>query len=462
MDEKRPDNMFNIEQNVARIADNTLKIAQGGGSGGDDSWKKSSLLLDLSPEESEFSYILERGDGTETSSSVVNVKTINGKGILGEGNIDIEGGSIQVDKTLRKYGSPELTGINFSGDEGNVAKAGVDGGLFVPISGSGDDLWKKSEIATPYTDTNVQVVFRRGDDSQIKSDIPFKTIKGNSLLGEGDINIVGDKGDPGASATIAITDTITTGPGSNARFEETEDSTSQNRKYIAYVPQGEKGDPATGGVPTTRKINTDSSLKGGGDLSKDLTLGISDSVIGKINNSYSGLYEKPAENGYMLTAVVSGEEQARDVLWKAVPVSSGDMLKSTYDPMSIGSDAFDMDNMADGETNRLFTTTEKNKLNNVPTNTIGSSSSSGSLLVTDISYNPSSSGREGLKIIYNGGQNYIIQRSAVPSNPPSVTKDSMITNMYLTDSDSNLVFVYTEAGTGATKICRVPVATISD
>jgi len=40
----------------------------------------------------------------------------------------------------------------------------------------------------------------------------------------------------------------------------------------------------------------------------------------------------------------------------------GDMLASVYDPTNIAGDAFDMDNMADGATNRLYDSTEKSKL----------------------------------------------------------------------------------------------------
>jgi len=40
----------------------------------------------------------------------------------------------------------------------------------------------------------------------------------------------------------------------------------------------------------------------------------------------------------------------------------GDMLASVYDPINIAGDAFDMDNMVDGATNRLYDSTEKSKL----------------------------------------------------------------------------------------------------
>lgn len=39
--------------------------------------------------------------------------------------------------------------------------------------------------------------------------------------------------------------------------------------------------------------------------------------------------------------------------------SQGDMLRSTYDPTNIASDAFDMDNMVEGTTNKILTSAER-------------------------------------------------------------------------------------------------------
>lgn len=41
---------------------------------------------------------------------------------------------------------------------------------------------------------------------------------------------------------------------------------------------------------------------------------------------------------------------------------AGDMLAATYDPNTVGGDAFDMDNMVEGSTTKILTATERSKL----------------------------------------------------------------------------------------------------
>lgn len=49
----------------------------------------------------------------------------------------------------------------------------------------------------------------------------------------------------------------------------------------------------------------------------------------------------------------------------AIAQGGGDMLKSTYDPGSVNDDAFDMGNMSEGTTNKIFTSTERSKLDGI-------------------------------------------------------------------------------------------------
>lgn len=56
--------------------------------------------------------------------------------------------------------------------------------------------------------------------------------------------------------------------------------------------------------------------------------------------------------------------------------SSGDMLKSIYDPMNVNSNVYNVDNHIDGSTNRLFTQTDKTKLTNLQNYTLQSHDSS--------------------------------------------------------------------------------------
>jgi hypothetical protein len=50
------------------------------------------------------------------------------------------------------------------------------------------------------------------------------------------------------------------------------------------------------------------------------------------------------------------------------PAGGGDMLAATYDPQTVGGDAFDCDNHTDGSTNGVYTLTERTKLATVDSN----------------------------------------------------------------------------------------------
>lgn len=53
-----------------------------------------------------------------------------------------------------------------------------------------------------------------------------------------------------------------------------------------------------------------------------------------------------------------------DGTWDSIP-GGGDMLASTYDPNTVASDAFDMDNMVEGATTKIMTDTERTKIGHI-------------------------------------------------------------------------------------------------
>lgn len=53
--------------------------------------------------------------------------------------------------------------------------------------------------------------------------------------------------------------------------------------------------------------------------------------------------------------------------WVNTAAGNGDMLAATYDPTSVAGDAFNMDNMVAGTTNKLFTATDETKLDSMGT-----------------------------------------------------------------------------------------------
>lgn len=62
-------------------------------------------------------------------------------------------------------------------------------------------------------------------------------------------------------------------------------------------------------------------------------------------------------NGQSLTYNSSTQQWENTTL-----AGGGDMLKSVYDPTNVKDDAFDMENMVEGTTNKIFTATERTKL----------------------------------------------------------------------------------------------------
>lgn len=72
----------------------------------------------------------------------------------------------------------------------------------------------------------------------------------------------------------------------------------------------------------------------------------------------SGVVELPVGTAGQVLSVATG---ATSLEWKTAS-GTGDMLASVYDPTSIGSDAFDMDNMVEGSTNLILTSAERSAI----------------------------------------------------------------------------------------------------
>ena len=80
-------------------------------------------------------------------------------------------------------------------------------------------------------------------------------------------------------------------------------------------------------------------------------------------NGVSGM---PA-GGLSGQVMVKQSNTSFDATW-ATFVGGGDMVATTYDPTSVGADAFAMDNMAEGDTKKVMTNTERNIIANLSGN----------------------------------------------------------------------------------------------
>ena len=109
----------------------------------------------------------------------------------------------------------------------------------------------------------------------------------------------------------------------------------------------------------TKLSNTSGTNTGDQTLPTDATLVFTDVTTNNASTSKHGFVPKlPSPTGKFLKD---------DLSWAAIS-GGGDMLKSTYDPGNKGVDAFSMDNMVEGSSTKILTSTERTKLTNT-TNT---------------------------------------------------------------------------------------------
>ncbi|UXM95434.1 tail fiber protein [Bartonella sp. HY329] len=186
----------------------------------------------------------------------------------------------------------------------------------------------------------------------------------------------------------------------------------ENVSAFATAAQGAKADSAVG---PDRKIIAGDGLQGGGNFSEDRTLSLSEATLTALDNANNAaskfmilspgrgltgggtLSDRSIEfslNSTSLAAIAKAQTAVQpedlgalakkskiaiaditatgtanstsflrgDGSWATVSATgsgSGDMAKSVYDPSGKNSDAFNMDNMVTGTTNRLFTANDK-------------------------------------------------------------------------------------------------------
>ncbi|UXN03114.1 phage tail protein [Bartonella sp. HY406] len=203
---------------------------------------------------------------------------------------------------------------------------------------------------------------------------------------------------------------------------------------FATSEQGLKADRA---VNPDRKIIAGNGLQGGGDFSEDRTLNLSEATLNaldKANDAASRflilspgrgltgggtLSDRSIEfslNSSSLAAIAKAQTSVQpadlgalaskskivvaditasgtannasflrgDGSWATITASGsgggsggGDMTKSVYDPAGKNADAFNMDNMVAGTTNKIFTTSDKALLDNAAAKTVQISSGTG-------------------------------------------------------------------------------------
>lgn len=214
--------------------------------------------------------------------SGTNIKTINGNTILGEGNIQIEGGggisdAPSDDKTYgRKNGAwSEITAPDLSNYalKSEVPKqyvinfTGTNNGFSIRQTGDSDTLGGLTfgegftvvnSRNTPYVSINTETIATKedlaGKQDTLVSGTNIKTVNGNSLLGSGDITIEGGGSDitaqyystsHGVQLSKDSANLLSFAPGDNITFTN---SGSENAPIITISATG--GGTSGGGTET--------------------------------------------------------------------------------------------------------------------------------------------------------------------------------------------------------------------
>ena len=123
------------------------------------------------------------GNKQDTLVSGTNIKTINGDSILGSGNIVIQSGTSNWDDI---QGKPQFARVATSGDYNDLINK--------PTIQDVSNLATKEEIADMETKSNAAATYATkqeiaGKQDTLVSGTNIKTINGNSILGEGNIEI---------------------------------------------------------------------------------------------------------------------------------------------------------------------------------------------------------------------------------------------------------------------------------
>ena len=229
----------------------------------------------------------------------------------------------------------------------------------------------------------------------------------------------GVKGDTGTAATVAV-GTVTTGEaGTDASV--TNSGTSADAVFDFSIPKGDKGD--TGNSIEYTWDGTELGIRVGGDAEYVyVDLKGDTGETGDTGNTGNGIASVELTSGnhaagttdtYTIT-FTDATTTTFTVYNGANGEGSGDMLASVYDPNAKNADAFSMANMVEGTTNKIFTSTERTKLNGV---------AAGAEVNVNADWNASS------------GDAQILNKPTIPTALSSLTDDS--THRLVTDTEKS-------------------------
>lgn len=138
-----------------------------------------------------------------------------------------------------------------------------------------------------------------------------------------------------------------------------------NTLSIGSVVQGTSAAASIDGTAPNQTLNL-TIPKGDNSWTPVFALVASGSnVVQKIVDWVGGTGTKPTINVYVTATGYSANIADAVNIRGAAGAGTGDMLVATYDPSGKNSDAFNMSNMVEGTTNKIFTATERTKLGGI-------------------------------------------------------------------------------------------------
>jgi len=169
----------------------------------------------------------------------------------------------------------------------------------------------------------------------------------------------GDTGDAGPANSLSIGSVTTGTAGSDASATIT--GTAPDQTLNLTIPQGDKGDKgdtgatgATGAKGDTGDTGATGATGPKGDTGDAATISVGTVTTGAAGTSATVTNTGTTSAAVFDFSIPKGQDGT----------GSGDMEASTYDPNNVASDAFDMDNMAQGTANKFITSAELTVLGN--------------------------------------------------------------------------------------------------
>lgn len=267
--------------------------------------------------------------------------------------------------TVTNVGTTAAAIFNFAIPQGIQGLTGADGACVESVAFVGNDMVFTLDDASTVTLTNAKTDLK-GDTgstgakivsaSFVGEDLVFVlddastvTVTGAKTTLKGETGLTGETGATGKGIT-SITKTGTVGLVDTYTITYSDSSTS-----TFDVTNGEDGANGTNGTNGTDGEDGISFIWKGAYVA-ETAYQVNDVV------SYNG-------STYICILASTGNLPTNATYWSLMAqkgadgLGSGDMLASVYDPTSVVGDAFDMDNMAQGDTNLFVSSTEKSTWN---------------------------------------------------------------------------------------------------